>query len=97
MAYKIRTDLLFFSRSGTYIRDANLLRMLSKVKCPKHLHPHIFRHTHTALLAEQGVSLDAIARRLGHADSNITKRIYFHVTKKIKKLDENALDKVSIL
>ena len=97
MAYKIRTDLLFFSRSGTYIIESNLLKKLNKVECSKHLHPHIFRHTHTALLAEQGVSLDAIARRLGHSNSNITKQIYFHVTKKIKKLDENALDKVSIL
>lgn len=97
MAYKIRTDLLFFSRNGTCIRESNLLKKLSKVECSKHLHPHIFRHTHTALLAEQGVSLDAIARRLGHSNSNVTKQIYFHVTKKIKKLDENALDKVSIL
>ena len=97
MAYKIRTDLLFFTRNGTYLRETNLLQKLGNIECSKHLHPHIFRHTHTALLAEQGVSLDAIARRLGHSNSNVTKQIYFHVTKKIKKLDENALDKVSIL
>ena len=97
MAYNIRTNLLFFSRSGSYYYESSLLKQLSKVECPKHLHPHIFRHTHTALLAEQGISLDAIARRLGHSNSNITKQIYFHVTKKIKQLDENALDKVSIL
>ena len=70
---------------------------MRKLESPKHLHPHIFRHTHTALLAEQGISLDAIARRLGHSNSDVTKQIYFHVTKKLKKLDENALDKVSIL
>lgn len=97
MAHKIRTDLLFFSSRGTYITELNLNKRLKHIKCEKNLHPHIFRHTHTALLAEQGLSLELIARRLGHVDSTITKRIYFHVTEKIKEKDENALDKVSIL
>lgn len=97
MAYNIRTDLLFFNNKGNYMTENALLLKLRKLESPKHLHPHIFRHTHTALLAEQGISLDAIARRLGHSNSDVTKQIYFHVTKKLKKLDENALDKVSIL
>jgi integrase len=97
MAYKIRTDLLFFSRNATYMNASYLRIKLNEIDFPKHLHPHIFRHTHTALLAEQGMSLDAIARRLGHADSTITKKIYFHVTKKIKESDEKALDNINIL
>ena len=97
MAHKIRTDLLFFTNAGAYIREGNLNAKLKNIKCEKNLHPHIFRHTHTALLAEQGLPLELIARRLGHVDSTITKRIYFHVTEKIKEKDENALDKVSIL
>lgn len=97
MAYKIRTDLLFFNSRGSILSEGALFARLKRMSYKKHLHPHIFRHTHTALLAEQGVSLDAISRRLGHADSNVTKRIYFHVTKKIKELDESALDKVIIL
>ena len=97
MAHKIRTNLLFFSSKGTHITEQNLNKRLKHIKCEKNLHPHIFRHTHTALLAEQGLSLELIARRLGHVDSTITKRIYFHVTEKIKEKDEKALDKVSIL
>lgn len=95
MAYGIRTDLLFFSMQGTYINSMNMRVRMSKIKCKKHLHPHIFRHTHVALLAEQGLSLEAIARRLGHSDSAITKKIYFHVTEKLKERDEIALSKIS--
>lgn len=96
-AYGIRSELLFFTMKGLPYTPNVLLTNLKKVNCSKHLHPHIFRHTHTALLAEQGLSLEAIARRLGHSSSDITKRIYFHVTEKLKERDEEALSKVSIL
>ena len=55
------------------------------------------RHTHVALMAENGVSLDAISRRLGHENSKITKDIYFHVTKKMKEQDNAQFQKVNIL
>lgn len=97
MAHGIRTDLLFFNVNGEYMTENALLLKLMKLQSNKHLHPHIFRHTHTALLAEQGLSLEAIARRLGHVDSNITKKIYFHVTEKTKIADEKSLDKIQLL
>lgn len=43
------------------------------------------RHTHASLLAEAGVSLEQIMQRLGHANDDITKRIYLHVTKPKRK------------
>lgn len=49
------------------------------------LSPHSLRHTHTSLLAEAGVSLEAIMERLGHANDTITRTIYLHVTKETKK------------
>lgn len=45
------------------------------------IHPHIFRHTHASLLAEAGVDLVQIMKRLGHADDTTTRQIYLHVTK----------------
>lgn len=97
MAYGIRTDLLFFTERGSHIIPQNVQRALNTVTSSKRLHPHIFRHTHTALLAEQGMSLEAIARRLGHSSSVITKQIYYHVTEKLKARDEEAMSRVSIL
>ena len=49
------------------------------------LTPHSLRHTHTSLLAEAGVGLEEIMRRLGHKDDDTTRYVYMHVTKSMKK------------
>ncbi len=49
------------------------------------LSPHSLRHTHISLLAEAGVALEQNMDRLGHSDDQITKNIYLHVTKEMKK------------
>lgn len=59
--------------------------------------PHALRHTCVALMAEQGISLEVISRRLGHNDSKVTKEVYFHVTEKLKKKDHEQLKSVNIL
>ena len=58
---------------------------------------HIMRHTHVALMAAQGVSLEAISRRLGHSDSKITKQVYFHVTEQMRERDNAEFEKVKLL
>lgn len=95
MSQGIRTDLLFFTRAGDRMRCSNLN---CRMKCiNKKYHVHLMRHTHTALLAEQGISLDAIARRLGHVSDRTTRDVYFHVTKKQRQKDEQAISRVRIL
>lgn len=39
---------------------------------------HTLRHTHASSLLSKGVPLPAVSARLGHADTNITARIYSH-------------------
>jgi integrase len=39
---------------------------------------HSLRHTHASSLLSNGVPLPAVSARLGHADTNITARIYSH-------------------
>jgi integrase len=63
-------------------RMARLLRIAG---LNPELTPHSLRHTHTSLLAEAGVSLEQIMDRLGHTDDQITKNVYLHVTKDMKK------------
>ena len=58
---------------------------------------HALRHTHVALMAANGADFEAIARRCGHADSRVTKDIYFHVTKLQKQKDDAAFDAISVL
>lgn len=63
----------------------------------RRLTPHSLRHTHTAMLAEAGVPLEAISHRLGHADSKITRDVYYHVTSKMREKENQMLDQVKIL
>ncbi len=59
-----------------------------------YLHPHIFRHTHVSLLAEQGVSLEVISDRLGHISNSTTRKIYLHVTKSSRLTAAENFDKI---
>lgn len=60
-------------------------RLLKLAGLNETLTPHSLRHTHTSLLAEAGVGIHEIMERLGHQDDEITKRVYLHVTKTMKK------------
>ncbi len=62
-----------------------LERLLKIAGIEKPLTPHSFRHTHTSLLAEAGVSLEQIMERLGHTNDTTTKAIYLHITKPKRK------------
>ena len=46
---------------------------------------------------EQGISIDVISRRLGHENSEITREIYLHVTKKLKEKENQQLARIRIL
>lgn len=68
------------------------LKQFKKIK----LHPHIFRHTHASLLIEKGIPLETVSRRLGHEDTDITKKIYVHLTNELKE-KENKIFRELIL
>lgn len=84
------SDYLFQTIFGVVIRDDHaglkMRRALATVGInnPK-LSPHKLRHTHTSLLAAAGVGLEEIQKRLGHANDQITRLVYYHVTKEIRK------------
>lgn len=87
------TSPLFFALTGAhapYDAYRKYLREVSERVLGRKITPHVLRHTHASLLAEQGVPYDVISRRLGHDGSRITKEIYIHVTER-RKEKENAL------
>lgn len=95
-------DKYFFcSPSGYQVRYDSYRQYLSdqakKAIPEKKVTPHILRHTHCSLLAEAGVPLATISRRLGHHDSRITQEVYLHTTKKMEENDRMILQKISIL
>lgn len=58
---------------------------------------HSLRHTHVALMAENGADLKSIARRIGHGSSKITEEIYYHCTEKQREKDNAQFDAISVL
>ena len=93
MAYGIRPETLFYASTGGIYREQYIGNHLRKHGC----HPHMLRHTHVALLAEQGMSLEAIARRIGHKGTKVTEAVYYHVTQKQKQKDEEKMSQIRIL
>ncbi len=57
---------------------------------------HFFRHTHISKLAEQGVPLHVIQKRVGHTKAETTREIYLHVTKKMQEDMEKQINNFSI-
>lgn len=58
---------------------------------------HVMRHTHVSLLAEAGVPIETITRRVGHEHSQVTRDVYMHVTNKLKEKDNLLMQKVNLL
>lgn len=70
----------------------NKMRSIIKKHNLKKITPHGLRHTHASLLAQAGVGLDEIMERLGHVDDSVTKLVYLHVTKDMKKEAKTKFD-----
>lgn len=94
------SDLIFSSKRGAYVTHTTYYRYLivySRKYLQKEITPHALRHTHGSLLLEQGMSIDAISRRLGHEDTATTTRIYLHVTQKLKEKEYEKIKEIKII
>lgn len=58
---------------------------------------HSLRHTHASLMFEENVSLAAVSRRLGHANSRVTESIYVHVTQRKQEMYNAEFKNVHLL
>jgi integrase len=61
----------------TTLENANIA--YGKAAGVKHITIHEFRHTHASLLCNAGINVKEVARRLGHADAEITLKTYAHL------------------
>ena len=52
---------------------------------------HCLRHTHASILMYKDVSTQSIAKRLGHASTDITQKVYLHVIKEMESKDEKKV------
>ncbi|MGX7023439.1 tyrosine-type recombinase/integrase [Vagococcus hydrophili] len=86
---ELDNEFIFCTNNGTPIQISAINSFLRsyvepKMTSDKKLSSHIFRHTHVSKLAELGVPLYAIQDRVGHESSDITEKIYLHITKDVR-------------
>lgn len=76
-------QLVFMSYRHSVLRDgtinADLRRLLPSLGISPVITFHGLRHTHVSYLLSQGVDINYISHRLGHADVTITLRVYSHL------------------
>ena len=59
-----------------------------------HIRIHDFRHSHASLLANEGINIQEIARRLGHSNIEITWNTYSHLYPREEERAVKILDKI---
>ena len=83
-------NILFLNRLGHVLRRESINVMLNKIGkeigINKNLHPHMFRHSFSTHLLENGANLRMIQEMLGHENISTTE-IYTHVNEK-KLIDD---------
>lgn len=92
---EIHPGTYFFDHGGRLGYDTyrKYLRETSEKAIGRRVTPHVLRHTHTSLLAAQGVPIETISRRLGHQDTKLTLEIYMHVTRQLQERDQIILER----
>ncbi|MEE8823690.1 tyrosine recombinase XerC [Lentilactobacillus sunkii] len=82
-AYLNPKDFVFYGRYRSVIsnkRANTALRMICReLHLEKEISFHGLRHTHASYLISQGVSLQYIAKRLGHKNTIVTQTVYAHL------------------
>lgn len=91
------TEHVFTSSTGRHMTPDNT-RRIQKSLCKKANIPyhnfHALRHTYATRLIENGVDIKTVSELLGHADVNITLKIYVHSTDDTKKDAVNKLENI---
>jgi integrase family protein len=88
-----KDNVIFFSDKGTHQWKENVRRFLIK-NTTVNFNLHMLRHTHASLCIDKGVDVELISKRLGHVNSNVTREIYIHKTKKQQEIEFDTFKKI---
>lgn len=77
--YPDEKQLLFSNRKNNFLTIPHLKNIMDKYP-GKRLTPHGLRHTHATLLLNNGVSVNDVQHRLGHAKATMTLNVYGHAS-----------------
>ena len=76
------SDDMYICGGERPIRDTSLEKTNKKfanLAGVKRIRIHDFRHSHASLLANEGINIQEIARRLGHSNISMTWNTYSHL------------------
>lgn len=79
------------------IRDSSVAKANEKfaeAAVVKKIRIHDFRHSHASLLANEGINIQEIARRLGHSDTSMTWNTYSHLYPREEERAVEILNKI---
>lgn len=96
----VESDIFFCDLEGRRLSYARLNKYFAENTervLGRRLTLHSLRHTHASLLFEQGISLSAVANRLGHSSSKVTRDIYTHVTSRKQEQYNQEVKEVRII
>ena len=86
---------IFTKWDGTPMHPDSLYQWFSRFVKQNNLPPitlHSLRHTNASLMIANGIDLATVSKRLGHADTSITARVYTHAIKEADAIAAEALE-----
>ena len=92
-------EINFVFGSKSPFADTNIIRYLTEVCSEtglKRIRIHDFRHSHASFLISKGLSIVAVAKRLGHKDIEQTLNTYAHLLKSDESKIIDKLDSILI-
>jgi len=78
---------------GSSLGDKN--SFYANLSGQKRIRVHDFRHSHVSILANEGINIQEIARRLGHAKVEITWNTYSHLYPREQEKAVDVLNKIA--
>lgn len=91
------TDNFYICGGTRPVRDTSLEKINKKIADMagvKRIRIHDFRHSHASLLANEGINIQEVARRLGHSDISMTWNTYSHLYPREEERAIKILDKI---
>ncbi|MCO1582175.1 tyrosine-type recombinase/integrase [Crossiella sp. SN42] len=93
------TGIVFASETGTQLDAANVRRGFRRILKAAGLNPYAWcprelRHSFVSLLSESGLSLDQIARLLGHSGTEVTEKVYRHQLRPVLQWGAEVMDDI---
>lgn len=101
--YTSPKDYIFSTAKGTMVTSTHLYKVLKGVLKAANLNKdkardkftlHYLRHTGISFYIRHGVPIDIVSSMAGHADTSITRQIYYHI---IEQQREEAMTKMNAI